>query len=234
MDTILQTPMFGILLSLVAFELGLIIQKKTKLIFLNPLLLAILFIIGFLLITNIDLKQYQLGGNIIHLFLGPATVVLAVPLYQQVQSLKNYFVPIMIGIAVGILVGISATLICCYVASLEPGMVASILPKSITTPIGIELSLELGGTEAITVLTILVTGIMGAVICEPVCKLFKIDHPIAKGIALGTSAHAIGTSKALQLGHIEGAMSSLAIGVSGILSVIIIPFIWTFVQSFFY
>lgn len=232
MNGFLNSPMFGILLSLLAFEIGLYIQKKTKLLFLNPLMIAIIIIILLLLITKIDIRQYQVGGDIINMFLGPATVVLAVPLYQQIHSLKNYFVPIILGILIGIVTGLVSTMLCCILAKFEPQIIASLLPKSITTPIGMEVSSQLGGVQAITVLTILVTGIFGAVIADIVFKVFKIQHPIARGISLGTSAHAIGTTKALQLGKIEGAMSSLAIGVSGVATVFLAPMVWQFVAVY--
>lgn len=231
MSTLMQSPMFGILLSLIAFEIGLLIQRKTRLLVCNPLLIAIVVIILFLLVTKIPLSSYQVGGDIINMFLGPATVVLAVPLYRQVQDLKNYFVPIMIGICTGVITGLASTLLCSLIIGFDAQIIASLLPKSITTPIGIELSSQLGGIQAVTVLTILVTGIMGAVIADLVFKVFRIDHPIAKGVALGTSAHAIGTSKALQLGHIEGAMSSLAIGVSGLITVFSAPMLWSMISS---
>lgn len=231
MMDMLQNPMFGILLSLAAFEAGLWLQKKTRLIFLNPLLTAIIIVITLLMLSGIKLETYQLGGDIISLFLGPATVVLAVPLYQQVHSLKNYFVPIMVGIVCGIAVGLVSTLLCAWLVQMEPAIIASLVPKSITTPIGMELSTQLGGIQAVTVLAILVTGIMGAVVAEFVFRIFRIEHPIARGIALGCSAHAIGTSKALQLGHVEGAMSSLAIGVCGILTVFLAPPVWNLISS---
>lgn len=227
MSTLLQSPMFGILLSLIAFEIGLLIQRKTRLLVCNPLLIAIIGIILFLLVTQIPLSSYQAGGDIINMFLGPATVVLAVPLYRQVHNLKHFFVPILIGISTGVVSSLASTLLCSWIIGFDPEIIASLLPKSITTPIGIELSSQLGGIQAVTVLTILVTGIMGAVAADLVFKIFHIDHPIAKGVALGTSAHAIGTTKALQLGHIEGAMSSLAIGVSGLITVFITPLLWS-------
>ena len=231
MNELLQSPVFGILLSLAAFELALLLQKKTKLLALNPLMVAILMIIGFLLVSKIPLASYQQGGNIINLFLGPATVVLAIPLYRQVHNMKYYFIPIVIGICVGILSSFISVLVFCKLLGFDETITASLIPKSITTPIGIELSAALQGIPAITVLTILITGVLGAVVAELVFKVFHIDHPIAKGIALGTSAHAIGTSKALQMGHIEGAMSSLAIGVSGILTVFIASPLWGIITS---
>ena len=231
MKELLTTPMFGILLSLFAFEIGLWIQKKTRLLVCNPLLIAILLIILFLMVSQIPLSYYQSGGDIINMFLGPATVVLAIPLYRQVHNLKHYFLPIMIGICTGVACGLISTLLCGVIMGFDTQILASILPKSITTPIGIELSATLGGIQAVTVLTILVTGIMGAVIADPIFRIFHIDHPIAKGVALGTSAHAIGTTKALSLGHIEGAMSSLAIGVSGLITVFVTPLLWNLISG---
>lgn len=231
MSELLTSPIFGILLSLIAFEAALWLQRKTQLLILNPLMLAILMIIGFLMIAQIPLESYRKGGDMINLFLGPATVVLAVPLYRQAHNMKYYFVPILIGIVVGIVSSITTTLICCKLLGFDAVISASLIPKSITTPIGIELSTQLGGIPAVTVLTILVTGVLGAVVAELVFKVFHIDHPIAKGIALGASAHAIGTSKALQLGHIEGAMSSLAIGLSGILTVLIASPLWSLILN---
>lgn len=232
MNELINSPMFGILLSLFAFEIGLWIQKKTKLLFLNPLLIAIAIVIVVLIISGIPLESYQVGGDMINMFLGPATVVLAVPLYQQLHNLKNYFGAIMLGICVGILVGMFSTISLCLLAHFDADIIASLVPKSITTPIGIEVSAELGGIPAISVLTILVTGIFGAVAADVVFRIFRIQHPIARGVALGTSAHAIGTTKALSLGKVEGAMSSLAIGVSGIITVIIAPYVWQIVLLF--
>lgn len=232
MSTWMDSPFFGILLSLFAFECALWIQKKTKLILFNPLLVSIGMVIVFLLLTNIDVEIYQEGGRIINMFLGPATVVLAVPLYKQLQSLRNFMVPILLGVLIGSLSGMVSILICALCFQFEPEIIASLLPKSVTTPIGIEISAQLGGIPSITVLNILVTGILGTVMADIVFRIFAIQDPIAKGIALGTSAHAVGTTKALQLGHIEGAMSSLAIGVAGLMTVFLAPSLWSFVASF--
>lgn len=232
MNDITMNPLFGILLSLISFELGLWIQRKSKLVFLNPLLLAIGMIIIILVLGQIPLEHYQKGGDIINLFLGPATVVLAVPLYKQLEALKKYFKEILIGILGGIITGFIATTLCCIFFRFSEVVSASLMPKSITTPIGIVVSEQLGGIPAITVLTILVTGVCGAVIADFVFKVFHIQHPIAKGIALGTSAHAVGTTKALSLGTIEGAMSSLAIGVAGLITVFVAPSIWQIVLMF--
>lgn len=229
----INSPFFGILCSLIAFEIALWIQKKTKLLVLNPLLLSIVFIIVFLMITGIDVSVYQQGGNLINMFLGPVTVVLAVPFYQQLQSLKHFLVPILAGVLLGTCAAMSSILICSLFLKFQPEVIASLLPKSVTTPIGIEISIQLGGIPSITVLNILVTGIVGTMIAEVACRVFGIKNPVAKGIALGTSAHAIGTSKAFQYGNVEGAMSSLAIGVAGLMSVVLAPVFWEVFQWLF-
>ncbi|MDE6196084.1 MAG: LrgB family protein [Erysipelotrichaceae bacterium] len=229
METLLQSPMFGILLSLLAFECAILIQKKTKLLILNPLMVAIVMVILFLVVTQIDLSYYQVGGDIINMFLGPATVVLAVPLYRQIHNLKAYFIPILCGIFIGTLVGLCSILLCSVLFGFDLQMMASLLPKSVTTPIGVELSKQLGGIPSITIFNILITGIVGAVGADFICKVLKITEPVAKGIAIGTSAHALGTTKALQLGQTEGAMSSLAIGIAGIMTVLLAPLLWNLV-----
>lgn len=229
MNELIQSPFFGILLSLIAFEIALWIQRKTKLLILNPLLVSIVFVMLFLFLGNIEIADYQIGGDIINMFLGPATVVLAVPLYQQMNSLKNYLMPILLGVFIGSVVGMLSILLCGWLMNFDNQILASLLPKSVTTPIGIEISNELGGIPSITVLNILITGILGTVISEFTLKFFRISDPVAKGIAIGTSSHAVGTSKALQMGRIEGAMSSLAIGVAGLMTVFIAPLLWNLI-----
>lgn len=232
MEQLISTEMFGILLCLIAFELALLIHRKTKIALLNPLLLAILMVIAFLTITNIPVEDFQIGGNIINMMLGPTTVVLAVPLYKQIEHLKNYKKPILTGIFFGSCSGILSTILCCVLFRFQPDIIASLIPKSITTPIGIEVSVALGGIPSITVLNILITGIIGAVLAEVVLKYAKVQHPIAKGIAIGTSAHALGTTKAFELGEVEGAMSSLSIGIAGIMTVFIAPMIWNVILPY--
>ncbi len=232
METLLLSPMFGILLSLLAFECACIIQKKTKLLIFNPLMIAIIMVIIFLAVTNIDISYYQVGGNIINMFLGPATVVLAVPLYRNIKHLKAYVIPILLGIFIGSLVGLISTLACSMIFGFDLQMIASLLPKSVTTPIGVELSSQLGGIPSITIFNILVTGIIGAVGADITCKVFHITEPVAKGIAIGTSSHALGTTKAFQMGQVEGAMSSLAIGIAGIMTVILAPILWNIIIPF--
>ena len=226
MESVINNMLFGVVISLIAFEIALLIRKKTGLVFLNPLLVSIIMVIGFLLVFNIDVEIYNVGGDFINMFLGPATVVLAVPLYNQLENLKKYFIPIIVGIFIGSIIGIISIVISSYIFGLKGDIIASLIPKSVTTPIGIEIATSLGGIVPITVLAILITGIIGAVTAPIVCKIFKIKNKVAIGVAIGTSSHALGTTKALEMGEIEGAMSSLSIGVAGIMTVFIAPVVY--------
>lgn len=218
--------LFGVVLSLAAFEIGIFINRKTRIAILNPLLIAIVIVICFLFALNIDFDTYNKGGQFINMFLGPSTVVLAVPLYKQLDLLKRHAKAILTGIFVGSLIGIFSIIGISYFVGLDAIIIKSLVPKSVTTPIGISISSQLGGLVPITVLAIIVTGIIGAVFGPTICKLFKIKDKVAVGVAIGTASHAVGTSKALQLGEIEGAMSSLSIGIAGIMTVIIAPLVY--------
>lgn len=228
MYSVFNTEIFGVIITILFFNIGIDIQKKTKNPIFNPLLIAILGIILFLSITNIPYESYKLGGDIINLFLGPVTIVLAVPLYKQFDLFKKYLVEILIGITCGVVVSFISIKLVGYFTNADINIINSLLPKSITTPMGISLTKMLNGIEAITVVSIILTGILGAIIAPIVFKIGRINHPVAKGIALGTSAHALGTTKALQMGEVEGAMSGLSIGVCGIITVVLIPIITKF------
>ena len=232
MESLINNMLFGVVISLIAFELALLIRKKTGIVLLNPLLVSIVMVIAFLLLFNIDVEIYNVGGDFINMFLGPATVVLAVPLYNQLDNLKRYAVPVVVGIFLGTVIGVISIIISCIIFDLNGEIISSLLPKSVTTPIGIEISSQLGGIIPITVLAILITGIIGAVIAPIVCKVFKIKNEVAIGVAIGTSSHALGTTKALEMGEIEGAMSSLSIGVAGIMTVFIAPTIYQLFINF--
>ena len=227
MDFLTSNMFFGIFISLVAYEIGQIIYKKTKLPIFNPLLVAIVIVIALLKIFNIDFETYNQGGQFINMFLGPATVILAVPLYKQLSLLKKNFIPIVIGITVGCFVSVISIILLSKVFGLDNNIIISLLPKSVTTPIGIEISNSLGGVTGVTVLAIVITGITGAIIAPIVCKIFRITNPVARGIGIGTASHAVGTSKALEIGETEGAMSSLSIGIAGLMTVVIAPLCFT-------
>ena len=223
MKELLETPLFGILISLFAFELGSFLNKKTKISLLNPLLVATVFIIFILVVFQIDVETYNIGGDYISFFLGPATVILAVPLYEQMERLKSNWFSILAGIFIGSLSCMLFVIFLSGIFGLTKEILLSVIPKSITTPMGIELSKSFGGNAGITVASIMVTGLTGAVITPLICKIFRIKDKIAKGIAFGTAAHAVGTSRALEEGEIEGAMSSLSIGIAGIWTSLLAP-----------
>lgn len=192
----------------------------------NPLLVAVLLIIIFLTVFHIDVDTYNKSGEFINMFLGPSTVVLAVPLYKQMDLLKKNAAAILTGISVGSIIGICMIIGISYYLGLDSDIIKSLIPKSVTTPIGIAISSQLGGIVPITVLAVIVTGIIGSIIGPAVCRIFRINNKVAIGVAIGTASHAVGTSKALELGEVEGAMSSLSIGIAGIVTVILAPIIY--------
>ena len=219
-DILNNSMFFGVLVSILAYEVGVLLKKKFKFALLNPLLISIVIIILILVGFHIDYDTYNDGAQLLSYLLTPATVCLAIPLYEQMELLKKNWKAIMGGIISGVLTSAVCILVLCLIFHLEHDMFVTLLPKSITTAIGMGVSEELGGLVTITVAVSIVTGVIGNVIGEAVCKLFRIYEPIAKGLALGTSSHAIGTAKALEMGEVEGAMSSLAIAVAGLLTVI--------------
>ena len=219
----INTPIFGVGISILAFTISSYIARRTKIMLLNPLLVAMIIIVGILLAFDIDYETYNLGGQMITFFLGPATVVLAVPLYKQRALLKGNLIPILVGIIVGSAAGILFVVFAGKLLGLDRLLVASLVPRSTTTPIAMEISTLLDGNPALTAIFVSVMGISGYMFGEKLLKLFKVDHPIAKGIGIGTTSHAVGTAKAMELGEVEGAMSSLAISVAGIVTVLMVP-----------
>ena len=211
---------FGVMLSLLAYGIGALLKQKFKLAIFNPLLIAVIIVIAVLAVSGIDYKVYNEGAKYISYLLTPATICLAIPLYEQFELLKSNWKAIAVGIFSGVLASLGSILAMAVLFGFTHQEYVSFLPKSITTAIGMGVSEELGGYVTISVAVIIVTGIVGNVIGEFVCRRFRIKHPIAKGLALGTSAHAIGTTKAMEFGQLEGAMSSLAIVVAGLLTVI--------------
>lgn len=222
MNQFFQQSMFaGVALSLISYGIGVLLKKKFKLGILNPLLISIIISILVIVIGNIDYDTYNDSSKILSWLLTPATVSLAIPLYEQLPLLKKHFKAVIAGLVAGTLTSLTTVFVLALILGLSHKEYVTLLPKSITTAIGMGVSEELGGYVTITVAVIIVTGVIGNIIGETVCKIFGIKEPISKGLAFGASAHAIGTSKAMELGDIEGAMSGLAIAVSGILTVIL-------------
>lgn len=228
-DFIQESVFFGVFISLCTYEIGLLLKKKVNFPLFNPLLISIAATIVFLVGFDIDYATYEEGAKYLSYFLAPSTVCLAIPLHQQFEKLKKNWVAILSGILAGCLTSAICVFLFAVVFSYEHKEYVSLLPKSITTAIGMGVSEELNGYVTISVAVIVVTGILGNVIAEMIYKIFHITEPIAKGVALGTSAHAMGTAKALEIGEIEGAMSGLSIAVSGVITVVLAPFFATLI-----
>ena len=214
-----QSVFFGAVISIAAYEAGSLLKKKYHRAFLNPLLISVAVTMVVLLACRIDYDTYYEGAKYLSYLLTPATVCLAIPMYEQLELLKKNFKAVMAGIISGVLTSLLCILAMAVVFGLDHETYVTLLPKSITTAIGMGVSEELGGYVTITVATIVITGVLGNIIGEGVCRLFRIREPIARGVALGTASHAIGTARAMEMGEIEGAMSSLSIAVAGLLTV---------------
>lgn len=215
---------FYVVLTIFTYQIGVFLKNKFKYAFVNPLLISTLLTIGVILFFGIDLEKYQAGTKIISFLLTPATVCLAIPLYEQFEKLKQNWLAIILGIFSGCITCMFYVLGFSIAFKLTHPEYIALLPKSITTPIGMVLSEQFGGIPSLTVGVIVITGITGNIFTETVLKLFKITHPVAKGVAIGTSSHAMGTAKAMEIGEVEGAMSSLSIAVTGIMTVILFSF----------
>ncbi|MDD7551607.1 MAG: LrgB family protein [Candidatus Cryptobacteroides sp.] len=221
MKELLESSVFvGVMISLASYGLGIWLRKKTGLSFMNPLLISIILVISFLLLTGVDYQTYAKGADVISYLLTPATICLAVPLYQQFNLLKKNWKAVVAGIVSGVVSSLVCILLLALLFKFDHQTYVTFLPKSITTAIGMGVSQELGGYVSLAVVVIVITGVLGNVIAEGVLKLFRIEEPIAKGIAIGSSSHAVGTAKAMEIGQTEGAMSSLSIVVCGLLTVV--------------
>ncbi len=224
-DFLNTSAVWGTALTLAAFALGTFLHRKTKAAWCNPLLWGSIFVIIVLSVLKIPYPDYKASASVLSYLLFPATVSLAVPLYEQWELLKKNVLAILAGIAAGVVTSLGSILLLAWLFRLDGACTVSLLPKSVTTAIGVDVSTELGGIPALTTAVIILTGITGNLLAVSLCRLLGITNPIARGIAIGTSSHAIGTSKALEIGQIEGAMSSLSIAVAGILTAILCPMV---------
>lgn len=215
-----NSAFFGVAISVVSYGIGILLKKKFKLAMLNPLLISIVITIAFLALTGISYEKYDEGAKYLSYLLTPATVCLAIPLYEQLELLKKNWHAVLIGILSGVLSSLGAILGMALMFGFSHEEYVTFLPKSITTAIGMGVSEKLGGYVSISVAAIIITGVLGNIFAEIIFRIFRIREPIAKGIALGTSSHAIGTAKAMELGEVEGAMSSLSIVVAGLITVV--------------
>ena len=223
-DLLLNSAYFGFVISLAAYYVGSLIRKKWNYPLFNPLLIAMILVILVMVVFDIDYAYYEAGSRYLSYLLTPATVCLAIPLYQQLELLKKNLAAILVSILAGVIASAGSILLMSYLFGLTHAQYVTLIPKSITTAIAVPLTEELGGIPNITVAAIVITGISGNILGEMICKLFSVKNPISQGLALGTSSHAIGTAKALQMGEIQGAMSSLSVAVAGLLTVLFASF----------
>lgn len=220
MKELMESPYFGVALSVIAFWFGEKLQRKLKTPICNPLIIAIVLIVGILLIFDIPYDIYNVGGALINMFLAPATACLAVAIYTKIDILKQYWLPILVGCTVGSAASMGSIYVMCKLFGLDQSMTVSLLPKSVTTPIAVSISEPGGGVVPITVVAVIFTGILGSICAPMLIKLFHVSDSVAAGLAIGACSHAVGTSKAIEIGEIEGAMSGLAIGICGIITVL--------------
>lgn len=221
----LSSPFFGISLCIASFALGTYIQKKLKTPLANPLMISIALIIAFLNVFHISFKDFNQGGQIITMMLAPATAVLALSIYDQLDILKKYFIPTVAGCLAGSVSAITSIVLMCRAFGLDKVLTASLIPKSVTMPIAVGVSEQHSGITSVTVAAVVITGVFGAVFAPLLVRLFRIKDPVSAGVAIGTSSHVGGTTAAVEMGEIEGAMSSIAIGIAGLITTFISIFL---------
>lgn len=227
-DFLHSSAVWGVLLTIGAFALGTWLNRKTGKAWCNPLLLGSIFVIVLLSALDIPYADYKASASPVSYLLLPATVSLAIPLYEKWELLQKNVVAILAGILSGVLTSLGSIMAMAWILKMEHIQAATLMPKSVTTAIGMDVAAALGGMAPLAGAVIILTGIVGSLIAESVYRICHIQDKMSKGIAIGTAAHAIGTSKALQMGEIEGAMSGLAIAVSGILTAFLAPVAATF------
>jgi len=225
LDALTATPFFGLALSAMAWCFGAWVRRKTGSVLCNPLIVAAASIILFLVLTGIPYEHYAMGGDFIKMLLGPVTVVLALNIYNQRKVLGEYFIPVFVGCLVGSLSSMFSILALCHLFGIDQTLTMSMLPKSCTTAIAIGIAESKGGVGGIAAAGVAVAGMTGAVFAPLFAKLFRVKDPVAEGLAIGACSHALGTTKAMEIGSLQGAMSSIAICLCGIISCILALFV---------
>lgn len=224
-DSVVSSPFFGLTLSAACWCFAVWLQKKTKLLVCNPVLVSAALVIAVLTLSGIPLESYQVGGSLIKLMLAPATAVLALNIYQQRSVLKQHFLPVLLGCLAGSLASVGCVLVMCKLLTAEDVFLASMLPKSVTTAIALGIAENAGGLPGITAAAVIITGVEGAMLAPLFARVFHITDPVAEGVAIGACSHAVGTSKALEIGKLQGAMSSISICVCGIITSVLVLFL---------
>ena len=224
-DTLLSSPFLGLFLSAAAWCAGCWLQKKTGLLLCNPLLIAAALIIAALSLLRIPYESYALGGDFIKLMLGPVTAVLALNIYNQRDILRENFLPVLAGCLAGSLTSVGSVLLLCRLFRVEETLTAALLPKSVTTAIAIGVAESQGGVGGIAAAAVIITGLIGAVLAPLFARVFHVTQPVAEGLAIGACSHALGTARAMEIGQVQGAMSSIAICVCGIMTSVLALFL---------
>lgn len=222
MEVITSSPLFGLFLSVFAFGVGTLLFNKFKTPLLNPLLVAIICCIVFVQSGLITYDKYMEDTAILANLLPAATALLAVNIYKQLKIVKKYAVAIIVSCLAGSVTSIACVIGLCKLFGVDKAVEASFIGKSCTTPIALDISLMNGGMAGITVIAVICTGIVGAVLAPTLAKLFKVKSPVAEGLAIGTCSHVIGTTKAVEIGEIQAALSGVAIGICGLFTVILV------------
>ena len=220
MSALLESPFFGVTLTVIAYWAGVKIQRRTGRVICNYMLVAVALLVAVLLVFDIPYEAYYVGGSFINMFLGPATACMAVSIYAKLELLKKNWLPVLAGCTAGVVTSMGSILLMCRLFGLDEAMTASLLPKSVTTPIATAISQDHGGLVAVTVAAVMVTGILGNLAAPFLIRLFRIRDPLAVGLGIGACSHAVGTAKAMEIGETEGAMSGLAIGLCGIITTV--------------
>ena len=222
-DLLLDSAYFGIFISVLGYMIGMAIAKRFRRPIFNPLLISVAFVILVLLVTGVSFDHYNQSASHLSYLLTPATVCLAVPLYQQLHVLKQQWRAILLSILAGTITSAVSILLFSMLFHLDHAEYITLLPKSVTSAISYSVSQDLGGVPSLTIASATITGLLGNIAATALCKLFRIKNPVAVGLAIGTSSHALGTSRALELGEVQGAMSSLSIAVAGLITVVLAP-----------
>ncbi|MFG0805633.1 LrgB family protein [Pseudomonas fluvialis] len=220
---LIDHPLFCFALTLAAYQLALALYERTRWVVMQPVLLAMLMVIPVLLLCDIDFARYRDGTQLLSLFLGPATVALAVPLYLNLRRIRQLFWPVVLTLAIG---GLFATLAGVGLAwwfGADDMVLMTLLPKSVTSPIAMLVAEQIGGVAALAAVFVLITGVLGAIFGPPLLSWIGVRHPAARGMALGITAHAVGTAQALQESEETGAFSALAMSVLGAATAILLP-----------
>ncbi|NLW42451.1 MAG: LrgB family protein [Tissierellia bacterium] len=221
----INSPYYGVMFTLVGYLLGMWLSKKFKNPILNPMLVGIITCIVLMKITGISYEEYKIGANYVTFFVAPATVSLIIPLYKNIETLKKNLIPVLVGIFAGAITAIVSVILLANLFGISEQLKLSLVSQSITTAIAIPLTEQIGGLGAIVSISISFRGILGAVFSPSILKFFRIENPVAKGVAIGTTSHASGTAKAIEMGEVEGALSGLSIAIAGIITAIVLPII---------